>query len=159
VCNHPAWVKGARSLARSTKQEITDEALMALRLESGRTVAEELAGLRRFARLLDNQFEVMGVRFGADAIVGLIPVAGDAVTLATGSAALYTSLRLKLPWHVHTRVVLNLLTDAGIGAIPILGDAFDFFFRSHKRNFRLVEHHVLERAAKQAGVRRVKQAI
>lgn len=141
------------------KETITDEALMQLRLDSGRTVEEELAALRRFARILDNQFEVMGVRFGADALVGLIPVAGDAVTLITGTTALYTSVRLKLPWHVHTRVVLNLLTDAGIGAIPILGDAFDFFFRSHKRNFRLVEHHVLERAAKQAGARRVKQAI
>jgi len=140
------------------KETMTDEALMQLRLDSGRTLEEELAALRRFARILDNQFEVMGVRFGADALVGLIPVAGDAVTLITGTAALYTSVRLKLPWHVHTRVVLNLLTDAGIGAIPILGDAFDFFFRSHKRNFRLVEQHVLERAAKQAGVRRVKEA-
>jgi len=140
------------------KETITDEDLMQIRLGSGRTVAEELAALRRFSRILDNQFEVMGVRFGADAIVGLLPVAGDAVTLITGTTALYTSVRLKLPWHVHTRVILNLLTDAGIGAIPILGDAFDFFFRSHKRNFRLVEHHVLERAAKQAGVRRVKQA-
>ena len=140
------------------KETITDEALMQVRLDSGRTVEEELAALRRFARVLDNRFEVMGVRFGADALVGLIPVAGDAVTLITGTTALYTSVRLKLPWHVHTRVVLNLLTDAGIGAIPILGDAFDFFFRSHKRNFRLVEHHVLERAAKQVGVRRVKQA-
>lgn len=129
---------------------------MQVRLDSGRTVAEELAALRRFARVLDNQFEVMGVRFGADAIVGLIPVAGDLVTMIAGSTALYTSVRLKLPWHVHTRVVLNLLTDAGIGAIPILGDAFDFFFRSHKRNFRLVEHHALERTAKQAGVRRAK---
>lgn len=139
------------------KETITDEALMQVRLDSGRTVEEELAALRRFARLLDNRFEVMGVRFGVDALVGLVPVAGDAVTLITGTTALYTSVRLKLPWHVHTRVVLNLLTDAGIGAIPILGDAFDFFFRSHKRNFRLVEHHVLERAAKQAGVRRMKQ--
>lgn len=140
------------------KETITDEALMQLRLDSGRTAEEELAALRKLAQMLDNRFEVMGVRFGADALIGLIPVAGDAVTLITGTTALYTSLRLKLPWHVHTRVVLNLLTDAGIGAIPILGDAFDFFFRSHKRNFRLVEHHVLERAAKQAGRRRVKQA-
>jgi hypothetical protein len=141
------------------KETITDEALMQLHLDSGRTVEEELAALRKLAQVLDNRFEVMGVRFGADALIGLIPVAGDAVTLITGTTALYTSLRLKLPWHVHTRVVVNLLTDAGIGAIPILGDAFDFFFRSHKRNFRLVEHHVLERAAKQAGRRRVKQAV
>ncbi len=140
------------------KPSVTDAELMQVRLETGRTVEEELAGLRKFARVLDSQFEVMGMRFGADALVGLIPVAGDLVTLIAGSTALYTSVRLKLPWHVHTQVVLNLLTDAGIGAIPILGDAFDFFFRSHKRNFRLVEHHMLERAAKQTGGRRVKQA-
>ena len=67
----------------------------------------------------------------------------------TGTAALYTSLRMKLPWHVHSRIFLNLITDAGIGAVPIVGDLFDFFFRSHKRNFDLVEQHVVKRAAKQ----------
>jgi hypothetical protein len=51
---------------------------------------------------------------------------------------------------VHVRIVANLVTDAGIGAIPVAGDAFDFFFRSHKRNFRLVEQQVLKRAAKLA---------
>lgn len=133
---------------------VSEEALLKVRLESGRTVEEELKALRALARLLDSQFEVMGVTFGADALVGLIPVAGDAVTLVTGGAALATSVRLRLPWHVHTRIVLNLVTDAGLGAIPIVGDAFDFFFRSHKGNFRLVEHHLLERAAKQTGVKR-----
>ena len=132
----------------------SDEALLKVRLESGRTVEEELKALRALARLLDSQFEVMGVKFGADALVGLIPVAGDAVTLMTGGAALVTSVRLRLPWHVHTRILVNLVTDAGLGAIPILGDAFDFFFRSHRRNFRLVEQHLLERAAKQAGAKR-----
>ena len=133
---------------------VSEEALLKVRLESGRTVEEELKALRALARRLDSQFEVMGVKFGADALVGLIPVAGDAVTLVTGGAALATSIRLRLPWHVHTRIVLNLVTDAGLGAIPIVGDAFDFFFRSHKGNFRLVEHHLLERAAKQTGVKR-----
>jgi hypothetical protein len=38
----------------------------------------------------------------------------------------------------------------------MLGDAFDFFFRSHKGNLRLVEHHLLERAAKQTGVKRTR---
>lgn len=133
------------------KTAIADEALLQVRLETGRTVEEELKALRALARLLDSQFEVMGVKFGADALVGLIPVAGDAVTLVIGSAALATSVRLRLPWHVNTRILVNLVTDAGLGAIPILGDAFDFFFRPHKRNFRLVEHHVLESAAKQTG--------
>lgn len=126
-----------------------DEALLDVRLENGRTAREELIALRKLAKLLDSRFEVLGLKFGADALVGLIPVAGDAVTLVTGAAALYTSLRMKLPWHVHSRIFLNLITDAGIGAIPILGDLFDFFFRSHKRNFDLVEQQVLKRAAKQ----------
>lgn len=138
----------------ATKPAMTDDALLQVRLESGRTAEEELAALRRLARILDSRFEVLGVKFGADALVGLIPVAGDAVTLVTGTAALFTSLRLKLPWHVHVRIGLNLMTDAGIGAIPVLGDAFDLFFRSHRQNFRLVEHHVLERAARQRGAKR-----
>ncbi len=126
-----------------------DEALLDVRLENGRTAREELKALRRLAKLLDSRFEVLGIKFGADALVGLIPVAGDAVTFVTGTAALYTSLRMKLPWHVHSRIFLNLITDAGIGAVPIAGDLFDFFFRSHKRNFDLVEQQVLKRAAKQ----------
>lgn len=125
-----------------------DEVLLNVRLHTGRTAEEELKALRSLARALDSKFEVMGARFGADALVGLIPVAGDAVTLVAGSAALFTSLRLKLPWHVHTRIAFNLITDAGLGAIPLVGDVFDFFFRSHKRNFQLVEKHVLKRAAK-----------
>lgn len=124
------------------------EALLAVRLHTGRTAGEELKALRGLARALDSKFEVMGVRFGADALVGLVPVIGDTVTLIAGSAALLTSVRLKLPWHVHARVAFNLITDAGLGAIPIAGDVFDLFFRSHKRNFELVEKHVLKRAEK-----------
>lgn len=132
------------------KQAADLAALKAVRLETGRTVEQELASLQAMARLMDSKFEVMGMRFGVDALVGLVPVLGDLATLAAGSIALFTSVRLKLPWHVHARIAANLVTDAGIGAIPVAGDAFDFFFRSHKRNFRLVEQQVLKRAAKLA---------
>jgi len=131
------------------RKQIADlAALKAVRLETGRTVEEELASLQAMARLMDSKFEAMGMRFGVDALVGLVPVLGDLATLAAGSTALFTSLRLKLPWHVHARIVANLAADAAIGAVPVAGDAFDFFFRSHKRNFQLVEQHVLKRAAK-----------
>ncbi|OFX02353.1 MAG: hypothetical protein A3E78_08960 [Alphaproteobacteria bacterium RIFCSPHIGHO2_12_FULL_63_12] len=132
------------------KLAVDREVLGAVRLETGRTVDEELKSIQAMARLLDSRFELMGIRFGADAIVGLVPVLGDAVTLLAGSAALATSMRLRLPWHVHARIAGNLVTDAAIGAVPLLGDAFDLFFRSHKRNFRLVERHVLKRAAAQS---------
>lgn len=123
-------------------------ALGAVRLENGRTVDDELKWLQGMARLMDSRFQVMGIRFGADAVVGLVPVLGDAVTFAAGSTALMTSLRLRLPWHVHARIGANLLADATIGAVPLAGDVFDLFFRAHKRNFELIERHALKRAAK-----------
>ncbi len=133
------------------RRQATDfAALKAERLETGRTVEQELAWLQAMAKLMDSRFEVLGIRFGVDALVGLIPVLGDLATLAAGTTALFTSVRLKLPWHVHARIFANLAADMGIGAVPVAGDAFDFFFRSHKRNVRLIERYILKRAAEPA---------
>jgi hypothetical protein len=66
------------------KSADNDEDLLYVRLDSGRTAREELKALRTLARLLASRFKVLGVKFGADALVGLVPVAGDAVTCLTG---------------------------------------------------------------------------
>ena len=94
----------------------SDEALLKVRLESGRTAEEELKALRALARLLDSQFEVMGVKFGADALAGLIPVAGDAVTLMTGGAALSVFLRVALiQLLLIARQGYKLTANEGVG--------------------------------------------
>ena len=49
-----------------------------------------------------------------------------------------------MPQVVITRMSLNLLINGAIGAIPILGDLFSIWFRSHARNAEL-----LRRAATQ----------
>ncbi len=123
-----------------------DTTLLNLRLENGRTVEEELRSLKAFASLLDARFEVFGVRFGLDALIGLIPVAGDGVTLVTGLFAIGTAIRLRLSPLVILGLIWNLLVDAGIGTIPVLGDIFDFFFRSHKRNFLQIEKALIRKA-------------
>jgi hypothetical protein len=37
-----------------------------------------------------------------------------------------------------------------IGAIPILGDIFDFFFKSNTKNFRVIEKHLTRKAQRHA---------
>ena len=50
-------------------------------------------------------------------------------------------------------MVLNLLLDLGVGAIPILGDAYDAFFRSNSRNLDLFRRHALDPDASTRGER------
>lgn len=124
----------------------TDEDIRAMRLPGGRTVGEEVAAFDAFSRLLDSKFGIGGVRFGLDSLLGLLPVAGDLATGLAGLYALVTAWRLKLPASASVQIVWNLAFDTVIGAIPVVGDVFDFFFRSNRKNFAVVEKHLVRRA-------------
>ena len=125
---------------------ISQEEAESLHLPNGRTVADEIAGFDRFSDLMDTRFRIAGVPFGLDSLLGIIPVAGDAVTGAAGLYALGTAARLKLPITAHIHIIWNLVVDVVLGSVPLAGDVFDFFFRSHRKNFRVVEKHLIKRA-------------
>lgn len=126
--------------------DLADAALMNVRLENGRTVQEELRKLDTLARMLDSQFSVMGMRFGFDSVLGLVPVAGDVATGLAGSYSLFTAIRLKLHPLAIAHIGWNLLFDTVIGAIPLVGDVFDFFFKSNTKNFKVIEKHLTRKA-------------
>jgi hypothetical protein len=114
-----------------------------------------LRHLRRYsviARLLDAQFRVPLTRwrFGLDAVIGLVPGAGDIATALVGAYGLAVAWQLGAPASIHVRMVLNLLLDAGVGTIPIAGDLFDFAFKANIRNERLLMRW-LEARARQRG--------
>ena len=125
---------------------ISQEEAESLHLPNGRTVADEIAGFDRFSDVMDTRFRIAGVPFGLDSLLGIIPVAGDAVTGAAGLYALGTAARLKLPITAHIHIIWNLVVDVVLGSVPLAGDVFDFFFRSHRKNFRVVEKHLIKRA-------------
>ncbi|HEX5473582.1 MAG TPA: DUF4112 domain-containing protein [Vicinamibacterales bacterium] len=102
-----------------------------------------VAALRRWATLLDSAFRVPGTRltFGLDPLAGLVPGIGDLVSPIFAVLVLLHAVRLRIPRIVLVRMVLNALIDAGIGAIPIAGDAFDFVWKSNERNLTLLERH------------------
>ena len=126
--------------------DVADAALLNVRLENGRTVEEELRKLNTLARMLDSQFSVMGMRFGLDSVLGLVPVAGDVATGIAGTYSLFTAIRLKLHPVAIAHIGWNLLFDTAIGAIPVLGDVFDFFFKSNTKNFKVIEKHLTRKA-------------
>jgi Domain of unknown function (DUF4112) len=104
-----------------------------------------LDGLRRWARLFDAQFRVPGtqIRFGIDPLIGLVPGIGDMASPLLTIAMLWHALRLRVPRVVLARMVLNALIDAGVGAVPIVGDLFDFAWRASEWNMALLERHAM----------------
>src|SRR5688500_3276399 len=87
--------------------------------------------LDQLAWLLDNAFRVPGTkwRFGLEAVLGLVPGAGDVISGLLGLFLLLRALQFKLPKIVVARMLINSLLDLTIGAIPFVGDAFDFFYK------------------------------
>ena len=93
--------------------------------------------------LLDSQFRVPGtnIRFGLDAIIGLIPGIGDISTPIFAGLLLLQGVRMRLPIVVQTRMVLNAAIDMLVGFVPILGDLVDIGFKANLRNLALLERH------------------
>jgi hypothetical protein len=104
-----------------------------------------LAQVEALAWLLDNSIPVPGTggrRFGVDAVIGLVPGIGDIVSGALGLIVVWRGSRMGLPRIVVGRMLLNTLLDIAVGAIPILGDAFDLWFKASTRNLGLMRRHL-----------------
>ena len=112
-------------------------------------MAHEDKALTRYtliADLFDQAFRVPGTswRFGLDAIIGLIPGAGDLVGSLVGLYGIIVARQLGAPASIQIRMLSNLGVDALVGAIPLLGDLFDFAFKAHVRNRVLLERWRLQ---------------
>ncbi|QFT91330.1 hypothetical protein FIU86_00625 [Roseovarius sp. THAF9] len=103
-----------------------------------------LARLDRLANTLDSKFHVpvLGIPVGWDSILGLIPGAGDLITLGPGAWIIVEGNRMGARKRVLGRMALNTGFDTVIGGIPLIGDAFDLFFKSHRRNFALLRREL-----------------
>jgi hypothetical protein len=98
--------------------------------------------LQRIAKLMDSQVRFLGLRIGADAVLGLVPGFGDILTGAIGAYLIYEAQRLGIPRSAVLRMVANIAVDTAIGAIPVAGDIWDFFFRANDRNMQILARHI-----------------
>ena len=102
-----------------------------------------LDALRRWAVLFDSAFRIPGtrIRFGLDAIVGLVPGIGDLSTPAFAALILLQAVRMRVPLVVQARMVLNAAIDMVTGLVPVLGDLVDIGWKANLRNLALLERH------------------
>src|ERR1700749_2073639 len=99
--------------------------------------------LDRLATLFDTAFIIPGtqIRFGIESVMRLVPGIGDAAASALSCYLLYEAHALGVPKHVFGRMVANVALEGLIGAVPLLGDAFDVAFRANRRNVRILREH------------------
>jgi hypothetical protein len=107
----------------------------------GSTRAQRIDAL---SRLLDTAFVIpgTGIRFGVDALIGLVPGIGDAITTAVALYIVNEARALGAPRWLIGRMLVNVALDGVVGAVPLVGDAFDVAFRANRRNLALLREHL-----------------
>lgn len=116
------------------------------KLSAGGT-EEAVARIEALARLMDGAFVLPGTNFrlGLDAIIGLVPVAGDVISGLVSSYLIWEARQLGASKWLITRMMANTLLDTTLGAIPLVGDAFDVLFRANLKNMALLRAHIDKR--------------
>jgi uncharacterized protein DUF4112 len=111
---------------------------------AGPTRADAVARMEALATFLDSAILIPGTnqRIGFDALIGLIPGVGDAISAALSAYIIWEARQLGLPRRKIARMIANVALDAALGAVPLAGDAFDVLFRANKRNMRIVREHI-----------------
>lgn len=112
--------------------------------------------LEILAQWMDSIFEIpgLGLRFGLDAIIGLIPGVGDTLTSLASLYILNAARRYGVPRVTMARMALNLAIDYIFGFVPVLGDAFDVYWKANLKNVELLRRHVLATKAEERRARR-----
>ena len=105
-----------------------------------RSRGARIARMDALATLLDTALVIPGtnVRFGLDALIGLFPAIGDIITTALSLFIVHEAYQLGTPGHVIARMLGNVALDSVLGAVPLVGDAFDVLWRANRRNMRLL---------------------
>lgn len=113
------------------------------------TLDRRLERLRWVGWILDSSVRIpgTGIRFGIDAIIGLVPGLGDIIAGALSLYIIAESAKLGVPRALLARMGWNVAIDTLVGEVPVLGDLFDVAWKANMRNLKLLEEHLGQPAA------------
>jgi hypothetical protein len=105
---------------------------------------DRLGGARALAHLLDDSVRIpgLGVRFGLDAVIGLVPGLGDLAGAILSGYVVLLGARLGAPKSVVLRMLGNVAVETVVGSIPLLGDLFDVGWKANLRNVALLDRWI-----------------
>jgi hypothetical protein len=102
-------------------------------------IRRQMQGVRRWS---DGLFKIGPLKVGLDGVIGFIPGAGDLYALGAGGYLLHLAWRAGAPRRVLAKMAGWLALDVATGAVPLAGDAVDFFFRGHAKAATELERHL-----------------
>jgi len=110
-----------------------------VRRAGANTLTDE--NLEYLAALLDDAFRIPGtnLRFGLDAIIGLVPAIGDMLSSFASFIIIFAAWQRGLPQVTLARMVVNVAVDTIVGTVPIAGDMFDVAWKANRMNMRLLQ--------------------
>ncbi|MGH9554892.1 MAG: DUF4112 domain-containing protein [Terriglobales bacterium] len=99
--------------------------------------------LDELAAWLDEAFVVPGtsIRFGLDALAGLLPGIGDLLTGMASMLILQAAWQRGLPRVALMRMLVNVALDSVVGSIPVAGDLFDVAWKANRKNVELLKKY------------------
>lgn len=111
---------------------------------------ESFARIEALAKMLDSAIRIPGtnVVMGLDAVLGLVPVIGDAISGAIASYIIWEARRLGAPRWLIARMAMNTTLDTVVGSIPVVGDLADIAYKSNLKNIALLKRHAEKNAAR-----------
>ncbi len=109
--------------------------------------AQFARSIERVSRVMDSAIKlpiIGGV--GLDALMGLVPVAGDAASAMVSVSLIARSVRYGIPREIITKMLANVVVDLLLGAVPLVGDLADIWFKANERNVALLKEYLGDEA-------------
>jgi hypothetical protein len=95
-----------------------------------------------FVQILDNQFNLFGIRFGLSGLIGFIPSLGDIIDALLSLYLILFAIKIRMPFYRILQMLWNILINLIIGAIPIIGDATYIIRRVNIKNLKIINQYI-----------------
>ncbi|UIR55706.1 DUF4112 domain-containing protein [Sphingobacterium sp. SRCM116780] len=105
---------------------------------------QDFTWVERLSWLMDNKFQIAGYRFGLDPILNFIPFGGAIAGFGTSLVLVMVMWRNGASSKLVVKMLINISIDAILGAIPFIGNVFDFFSKANEKNIKLMKEHYYE---------------
>lgn len=102
---------------------------------------QNIKKIRFLSKLMDNQFEIAGIKFGLDPIINIVPYVGDIIGALLSLYLLKMAQEMKVSTADFMRMILNIVIDFIVGFIPIIGVIFDVAYKANLRNLKILEKY------------------
>jgi hypothetical protein len=100
---------------------------------------QHLTIARTLSKALDAQFKILGISFGFDSVLSIVPGIGTIVPTAISLYLVWIGYAYGIPTGKLIRMIMHVGIDAFIGSIPLVGAFVDAFYKANIKNLRILE--------------------